>query len=46
MRKELLAGLAGGAVDRLVETKGFDFIDAQKAKDHATEQAYQQYGLN
>ncbi|KAH9980156.1 hypothetical protein BGW80DRAFT_483442 [Lactifluus volemus] len=30
--KEIFAGLAGFAVDRLVETKGLDFVDAQKAK--------------
>ncbi|KAH9080402.1 hypothetical protein EDB83DRAFT_2215590 [Lactarius deliciosus] len=30
--KEIFAGLAGVAVDRLVETKGLDFIDKQKAK--------------
>ncbi|KAI0297671.1 hypothetical protein BC826DRAFT_1000616 [Russula brevipes] len=33
--KEIFAGLAGVAVDRIVETKGLDFIDTQKAKRHA-----------
>ncbi|KAI0297662.1 hypothetical protein BC826DRAFT_1000544 [Russula brevipes] len=33
--KEIFAGLSGVAVDRIVETKGLDFIDAQKAKRHA-----------
>ncbi|KAF8271973.1 hypothetical protein EI94DRAFT_1567259 [Lactarius quietus] len=30
--KEIFAGLAGVALDRLVETKGLDYIDKQKAK--------------
>ncbi|KAH9020774.1 putative phosphoglycerate mutase family protein [Lactarius hengduanensis] len=30
--KEIFAGFAGVAVDRLVETKGLDFIDREKAK--------------
>jgi len=29
---ELIAGLAGGFVDRVVETKGLDFVDKEKAK--------------
>ncbi|KAH9179357.1 hypothetical protein EDB89DRAFT_1926777 [Lactarius sanguifluus] len=37
--KEIFAGLAGAAVDRLVETKGLDFIDKQKAKRRAEEHA-------
>ncbi|KAI9433248.1 hypothetical protein BJY52DRAFT_1337902, partial [Lactarius psammicola] len=37
--KEIFAGLAGVAVDRLVETKGLDFIDKQKAKRRAEEHA-------
>ncbi|KAG1768489.1 hypothetical protein EDD22DRAFT_232240 [Suillus occidentalis] len=41
MAKELLAGFAGAFVDRMVETKGLDFIDKQKAKHHANETAYQ-----
>ncbi|KAI8060493.1 hypothetical protein BC940DRAFT_311921 [Gongronella butleri] len=36
--KEILAGFAGAALDKLVETKGLDFIDKQKAKRHAEEQ--------
>ena len=35
--KEILAGLAGAFVDRIVETKGLDYIDAQKAKNHSQE---------
>ncbi|KAH9938057.1 uncharacterized protein B0H18DRAFT_1090933 [Fomitopsis serialis] len=33
--KELLAGFAGAFVDRLVETKGLDFVDREKAKREA-----------
>ncbi|KAI8088796.1 uncharacterized protein BX664DRAFT_331395 [Halteromyces radiatus] len=33
--KEILAGLTGFAVDRIVETKGLDYIDKAKAKHHA-----------
>ncbi|KAH9065301.1 hypothetical protein EDB87DRAFT_1555898 [Lactarius vividus] len=38
--KEIFAGLAGVAVDRLVETKGLDFIDKQKAKRHGKYPSY------
>ncbi|KIK03211.1 hypothetical protein K443DRAFT_676874 [Laccaria amethystina LaAM-08-1] len=37
--KELLAGFSGAFIDRVVETKGLDFVDKQKAKHHAKEQA-------
>jgi len=33
--KEFLAAAAGGFVDRIVETKGLDFIDREKAKREA-----------
>ncbi|THH15501.1 hypothetical protein EW146_g4983 [Bondarzewia mesenterica] len=33
--KELLAGFAGAFVDRIVETKGLDFVDKEKAKREA-----------
>ncbi|KAG0001768.1 hypothetical protein BGZ79_004188, partial [Entomortierella chlamydospora] len=33
--KEIFAALAGAAVDRLIETKGLDFIDKEKAKHQA-----------
>ncbi|KAF7365755.1 1 concanamycin induced protein c [Mycena venus] len=33
--KELLAGFAGAFVDRMVETKGLDAVDKQKAKHEA-----------
>ncbi|GAA6019259.1 hypothetical protein JCM10207_005056 [Rhodosporidiobolus poonsookiae] len=35
MAKELLAGFAAAAADRLIETKGLDFIDREKAKHEA-----------
>ncbi|KAH9909468.1 hypothetical protein F4778DRAFT_775385 [Xylariomycetidae sp. FL2044] len=41
--KELLAGIAGAEVDKLVETKGLDAIDREKAKHHAKKQAEQLY---
>ncbi|PBL02591.1 hypothetical protein ARMGADRAFT_1057948 [Armillaria gallica] len=40
MAKELLAGFSGAFVDRMVETKGLDYIDSAKAKHHAKEQAH------
>jgi hypothetical protein len=41
--KELLAGIAGAEVDKLVETKGLDYIDREKAKRHAERQAEHLY---
>ncbi|EIM88444.1 uncharacterized protein STEHIDRAFT_120613 [Stereum hirsutum FP-91666 SS1] len=35
---ELLAGFAGAFVDRLVETKGLDYVDKEKAKRQAKQQ--------
>ncbi|KAI5893260.1 uncharacterized protein SCHCODRAFT_02621271 [Schizophyllum commune H4-8] len=37
--KELFAGLAGAFVDRIVETKGLDYVDTEKAKYHANRHA-------
>ncbi|KAJ6618706.1 hypothetical protein B0H10DRAFT_1947337 [Mycena sp. CBHHK59/15] len=37
--KALLAGLAGGFVDKLIETKGLDGIDAAEVKYKAHEKA-------
>ena len=37
--KELLAAFAAAEVDKLIETKGLDEIDAEKAKRQAVEQA-------
>ncbi|KAF9167548.1 hypothetical protein BGX21_000077 [Mortierella sp. AD011] len=36
--KEILAGLTGAFIDRLVETKGLDYVDKEKAKHHANKQ--------
>lgn len=41
--KEALAGLAAAEVDKLVETKGLDAIDREKAKHHAKKQAEHLY---
>lgn len=41
--KNILAAFAGVAVDRLVETKGMDWFDKQKAKKHAEEEAQKLY---
>ncbi|KAH8105836.1 hypothetical protein BXZ70DRAFT_917108 [Cristinia sonorae] len=40
--KELIAGFAGVFVDRLVETKGLDYLDTERAKRHARQQAEEQ----
>ncbi|KAL1698927.1 hypothetical protein EV121DRAFT_217280 [Schizophyllum commune] len=37
--KEIFAGFAGAFVDRIVETKGLDYVDAEKAKHHANRHA-------
>ncbi|KAF8630576.1 hypothetical protein AX17_005388 [Amanita inopinata Kibby_2008] len=37
--KEIFAGLAGAFVDRMVETKGLDFVDREKAKYDAHKHA-------
>ncbi|KZT39617.1 putative phosphoglycerate mutase family protein [Sistotremastrum suecicum HHB10207 ss-3] len=42
--KELLAGFVGAFVDREVETRGLDYIDREKAKHHARQQA--EHGLS
>ena len=41
--KELLAGFAGAEVDKLAETKGADWVDREKAKHHARENAEHMY---
>lgn len=41
--KELLAGFAGAEVDKLFETKGLDFLDREKAKRHAEQEAYNNF---
>ncbi|KAJ1707108.1 cipC1 protein [Aspergillus flavus AF70] len=37
--KEFLAAVTGAFIDRTVETKGLDYIDAERAKHKATEDA-------
>jgi len=44
--KEILAGLSGAFVDREVETRGLDYIDKEKAKRQAAQQAQQGYVEN
>ncbi|KAF8317487.1 putative phosphoglycerate mutase family protein [Cantharellus anzutake] len=44
--KEFIAAAAGAFVDREVETRGLDFIDREKAKRHAKEQAHEAYDSN
>ena len=41
--KELVAGFAGAEVDKLAETKGADWVDREKAKRHARENAENMY---
>ncbi|KAG8942353.1 hypothetical protein FRC04_003805 [Tulasnella sp. 424] len=44
--KALIAGFTGAFIDRIVETKGLDFIDKQKAKKQAQERAEGQVASN
>lgn len=32
--KEIIAGFAGAFIDRIVETKGLDYVDKKKAERH------------
>lgn len=41
--KEMIAGLVGGEVDRLAETKGMDEYDRVEAKRHAERSAHNMY---
>lgn len=44
--KEMLAGIVGGEVDKLFETKGLDYLDKEKVKQQAyanVEQGYNQH---
>lgn len=41
--KELIAGIAGGEVDKLFETKGLDYLDRDEAKRQAIENAQRGY---
>ncbi|KAJ5781816.1 uncharacterized protein N7518_010299 [Penicillium psychrosexuale] len=44
--KEILAGFAGAFVDREVESRGLDFVDAEKAKYEARQQVNDAYDNN
>ncbi|KAJ4255984.1 hypothetical protein NW762_009058 [Fusarium torreyae] len=44
--KEILAGVIGAFVDREVETRGLDYVDKEKAKRHAQQQAEEQLYQN
>ncbi|KZW04021.1 hypothetical protein EXIGLDRAFT_737763 [Exidia glandulosa HHB12029] len=39
--KEIIAALSGAFIDRVVETKGLDFVDKEKAKHDAKKRAEQ-----
>ncbi|KAL0949528.1 hypothetical protein HGRIS_009579 [Hohenbuehelia grisea] len=39
--KEILAGFTGAFIDRIVETKGLDYVDKEKTRHHASEQVGQ-----
>lgn len=41
--KELLVGLVGAEVDKLIESKGLDYVDRQKAKRHARDNVEEMY---
>ncbi|KAL0094647.1 hypothetical protein J3Q64DRAFT_1629259 [Phycomyces blakesleeanus] len=43
LAKEIIAGLAGASVDHFAETKGIDWVDRQKAKHAAKEDAEKLY---
>lgn len=39
--QEIIAALSGAFIDRIVETKGLDFVDKEKAKHDAKNRAQQ-----
>ncbi|KAH7330536.1 hypothetical protein BKA65DRAFT_480674 [Rhexocercosporidium sp. MPI-PUGE-AT-0058] len=41
--KELLVGIAGAEIDKIIESKGLDYIDRRKAKMHAQENIENMY---
>lgn len=41
--KEMLAGIAGGEVDKLFESKGLNYLDREKAKRQAQNQVQSAY---
>ncbi|ORX90103.1 hypothetical protein K493DRAFT_318184 [Basidiobolus meristosporus CBS 931.73] len=40
LMKEMLAGFAAAEADKLIETKGLDYLDAEKVRHHAKAQAH------
>ncbi|PKX90538.1 DUF3759 domain-containing protein, partial [Aspergillus novofumigatus IBT 16806] len=44
--KEVLAAIAGGILDREVETRGLDFMNRERAKRHAEHQLTEAYSQN
>ncbi|PRP86402.1 hypothetical protein PROFUN_05321 [Planoprotostelium fungivorum] len=46
LAKEIIAGFVGVELDRLIETKGLDYIDRQKAYHMAKQQAHDAYDQN
>ncbi|GBB91843.1 hypothetical protein RclHR1_19250001 [Rhizophagus clarus] len=46
LAKEIIAGIAAAEIDKLIETKGLDLIDEEKAKHHAKEAAKKLYSEN
>lgn len=43
LAKELIAGLVGGEVDKLAETKGMNWLDREKAEHHAKKNVEHMY---
>jgi hypothetical protein len=43
LAKELLAGFASAEADKLFETRGLDWLDRERATEHAREQAHALY---
>jgi len=41
--KEMLAGIAGGEVDKLAETKGMDFVDRERTQHRAKKNVEEMY---
>jgi len=41
--REIIAALAGAEVDKMVETRGLDFVDKERAKQQAQDHAVQAY---
>ena len=41
--REMLAAVAAAESDKLIETKGLDYIDKERARNQAVQQAHQMY---